>query len=102
MKHILVTSILLLLNLMLFAAAPVVSNVIVTSTPTNVTINYSLSADAACKISILVSADNGLNYNIIPTALSGDIGDQIAPGMNKQIVWIPMDDNMIEGTNYKN
>lgn len=101
MKHILVTSILLLLNLMLFAAAPVVSNVIVTSTPTNVTINYNLSADAACKISILVSADNGLNYNIIPTTLSGDIGDQIAPGLNKQIVWIPLDDNMIEGTNYK-
>lgn len=66
-----------------------------------VTINYDLVSNVPCKITLIASADGGANYKIFPSALSGDVGDQISPGSGKQIIWLPEDDNMIMGTNYR-
>ena len=93
-----------LIAVLAFAAAPVVSNVVVTPVTGQVNISYDLEADDACKITVLVSNDNGASYKIIPTALSGTgYGDQITSGTGKQIIWQPgAETPVIElGSNYK-
>jgi hypothetical protein len=43
-----------------------------------------------CDISLLVSENNGSTFNISPDALNltGDIGENIIPGIGKHIVWV--------------
>ncbi|HNT52898.1 MAG TPA: hypothetical protein PKH19_05805, partial [Candidatus Syntrophosphaera sp.] len=74
-KHV-ITILTALLSFCLFAAAPVVTNVIADPQPGRVVISYILSHadELPCNVSVEVSADGGANYTIFPTALSGDIG----------------------------
>lgn len=104
MKKILLISVLVLTAALAFAIAPVVSNVLATPSSGKVTITYDLTADDVCQITVVVSADGGTSYNIIPTALSGaGYGDQITAGNGKQIIWQPGDETppMVVGSNYK-
>jgi len=39
------------------------------------------------KISLLLSDDYGKTYNLLPRTVEGDIGKNIEPGTNKQIIW---------------
>lgn len=96
-KHILIIAF-SLLALALFAAAPVVTGnfngndvTLVYALPQmgHLQVNYNLVADNACFVSMLVSSDGGLTFDIIPTALTGDIEAGIVPGPGKQILWYP-------------
>ncbi len=67
-----------------------------------VDIDYTLSdADGDnCDISVVVSDDGGSNWNITPSALSGDLAD-VSPG-RRQIIWQSKTDLPGEyGTNYR-
>jgi len=78
-----------------------IQNVNVSSLNGIATLTYDLVATSPCKITVLVSDDGGASYNIYPTALSGDVGDQIPAGYGKQIIWHPSMDGIDEGDNYR-
>ena len=104
MKRIFLISVLALIAVLAFAAAPVVRDVTATPSAGKVTISYDLTADGACKITVVVSANGGTNYNIYPTALSGTgYGDEVTTGTDKEIIWRPGNETppMVVGTNYK-
>jgi hypothetical protein len=54
-----------------------------------VDINYSLSYVESADISVEVSDNDGDTWSIIPTALEGDVGENIPPGDDKHIIWNP-------------
>lgn len=105
MKKNICLLILSVLAMGLYAAAPVVTNVIADPQPGHVVITYNLShADnLSCNVTVEVSADGGANYTIIPTALSGDVGliPATAAGADHQIIWYPSQDNVGMGDNYR-
>jgi len=73
-------------------SAPAVSNVIANQREDDsklVDIYYDL-ADAdgdSCTIWVLVSADGGATWGIPAITFSGDVGQSIAPGTKKHIIW---------------
>ncbi len=102
MKKIILPIILITLTALAFAAAPVVNNVVATPGTGKVTITYSLTAEATCDVRVVVSNDGGGNYNIYPTALSGDFGHNVPNTPTaKTIIWNPAADDMTVGSNYK-
>lgn len=74
-----------------FAAAPVVSNIraALLAGTKNVEVLYDVGdADGdALTIGLEISGDGGLSYAIPATALSGNVGSGVAPGLNRRIVW---------------
>ncbi|MBI9030555.1 SUMF1/EgtB/PvdO family nonheme iron enzyme [bacterium] len=100
MKKYYILTILVLLTSFLFAAAPNVSNIQITSDSGNIVISYDLTADGRCQVIVIASADGGANYNIYPTALTGHVGSSVMPGTN-QIVWSTSSDNIEVGDQYK-
>ncbi|MEW6158726.1 MAG: SUMF1/EgtB/PvdO family nonheme iron enzyme, partial [Verrucomicrobiota bacterium] len=70
---------------------PVVSNVRATQrTGTKlVEVTYDLADpdSETVAISLSISADAGLTYNVPVLTVSGDIGSSVRPGLNKQILW---------------
>ncbi len=84
----------------LFPASPVVSNVLVTPQAGSFLINYDLVAEGQCQVNVIVSSDGGTNYDIVPTSLSGHVGNTVMSG-NNQIIWRASTDNMEVGDNYK-
>ena len=66
-----------------------VENVSFESVGNIVKIKYDLSGNynKKYKISIRLSNDNGISYNIHPKTTTGDLGKNITPGKNKQIEW---------------
>ncbi len=71
---------------------PVVSNVVAnqrTDGSKLVDIYYDLAdADAdACTVTVVASSDNGITWTVPITAVSGDVGPGIAPGVGRHIVW---------------
>ncbi len=100
MKKYYILTLIILAVTCLFSASPVVDNIIVTPESERVVINYDLAADGQCQVMVLVSADGGANYNIYPSALSGDVGNSVSPG-SKQIIWNYHADNIGAGTQYK-
>jgi hypothetical protein len=55
-----------------------------------VTITYDLIESAApgtFSVLLAISQDEGRTYALTPTAVSGDIGPGVAPGIGKRIVW---------------
>jgi len=101
MKHILINLLALFICGFLFAAVPTVSNVTVTPGTRQITISYDLSADGNCKVTMLVSNNDGASYTIFPTHTEGAIGNEVEPGTGKQITWYPAQDGMVTGSNYK-
>ncbi len=101
MKKQILTILLSLLALAVFADAPVVNIVSVIPSTGKVTITYDLIADSYCDVSLVISDDEGATYQYYPTAVNGDIGAQVNAGTNNQIVWHPAADEMTAGTNYK-
>lgn len=101
MKKYIIIILLSLVVSYLFSAAPVITNQTATPLTGQVVINYDLTADDQCQIVIVVSADNGSTYNIYPTALLGDVGNEVQPGTGKQITWSPSLDGMATGESYK-
>lgn len=76
-----------------------------TATPGSgkVTVTYDLvhSENLPCTISLEVSANGGASYTIIPMAVSGDVGENIMPGIGKTVIWHPAADNMEMGESYR-
>lgn len=77
---------------MLWAQAPVVSNVNANQRSDGskiIDIVYNLSHTEPCTISLDISTNAGLDYDLQPsrTNLSGDTGNGILPGTNKHIIW---------------
>ncbi len=101
MKKYYIITLIILAVACLFSAAPVVSNVAVSPETGRVVINYDLAADGQCQVMVLVSADEGANYNIYPSELSGHVGDSVTPGNDKEIIWHPASDNVEVGDQYK-
>ena len=102
MKKLLTSIAILAACAIVFAAAPVVSNVVATPSAGKVTITYNLSADGVCDVTMLVSADNGGKYNDVPpAAVSGAVGSNVSPGTGKRIIWHPGLDGLVPGNNYK-
>jgi formylglycine-generating enzyme len=101
MKQLTLTLILIVMAVYAFAAAPVVSNVVATPSAGQVTITYNLAADAECTVSLLVSANDGLSYDYIPSGISGAVGNSVSAGTGKSIIWYPSADGMAVGTTYK-
>ncbi len=91
----------LLVGSFLWGDAPLISNGSVTTETGRVIFQYDLTAGGDCKVTVLISGDDGINYNIYPTALTGEVGDRVSPGTEKQIIWRPGSDNMSVGDQYK-
>ncbi|MDD3533666.1 MAG: SUMF1/EgtB/PvdO family nonheme iron enzyme [Candidatus Cloacimonetes bacterium] len=102
MKKIVFSIVLVMVAALGFGAAPVVSDVYAEPGAGKVTITYNLVADAVCDVCMMVSDDGGLSYNIYPTALVGDIGNNVSNNPPaKTIIWNPSGDGIAEGTQYK-
>ncbi|MCB5265040.1 MAG: SUMF1/EgtB/PvdO family nonheme iron enzyme [Candidatus Cloacimonetes bacterium] len=105
MKKQVLTIVLSLIALAIFAFAPIVTNVIVIPSPGQVKITYDLTADNDCVVSLEIAEITYLdeqeytigNYDIYPTAVTGDIGADISTGAGKEIIWIPNADGMEVG-----
>jgi formylglycine-generating enzyme len=77
---------------LLAAQTPVVSNVSAVQRRDGskiIDIGYDLSQSDVCTINLLISANGGESYQIIPGRdnLSGDIGKGVLSGIGKSIVW---------------
>ncbi len=84
--------VLVLLPIMMFAAAPVVSNVQVSQRTDGsmlVDITYDVADDDGDDVEITVecSNDGGATWDYAITQLTGDVGIGITPGAGKSIVW---------------
>ena len=101
MKKSMILSVFTLLTLCLFAAAPQVTNVTAAYLEGKVTITYDLAADSDCEVSLEISYDGGVNYDITPITVTGDIGQGITVGENKTIVWDSSSDGAAPGNNYR-
>ncbi len=99
-KYLLLISLVFAISFV-YAASPVISNIQVTPQSGNVEIVYDLQADGQCQVIVLVSQDNGANYDIYPTALSGHVGNEVSPGIDKVINWTPSEDGITSGNQYK-
>jgi len=68
----------------------------------NVDADYTLGGrDDTYTITLQISDDGGQTWEIVPTALWGDIGEGIVPGEDKHIVWNPaVDIPGISGDNF--
>ena len=73
----------------LFSQQLSVKNVRFESNGNIVKIHYDLSGlpDKKYKISLKLSNDNGISYNIRPKTTEGDVGKNIRAGNNKEIKW---------------
>ena len=57
--------------------------------------------DDVLGIDLLVSENAGIDFNIDPAKLTGDIGSHIEPGNTKTIKWMPLDEDIeLNGENY--
>lgn len=105
MKKLLLSLCLVFLGLNLMAAAPEVYDVFAEQQDDVVAITYHLlhPDEKMCNITVQASADGGLTYDIIPTALSGDIGiiEATAQGAEYHIYWTYGLDSVSSGTNYR-
>jgi len=77
-----------------FGSAPVVTNVVAQQRADyskKVDITYDVADADSQKVSasVMISNDNGATFSIVPSAvaLSGDVGEDIATGTGKHIVW---------------
>lgn len=53
-------------------------------------------------VSLIISSDNGVSWDITPIFLTGDIGSNIIPGVGKQIIWDAGNESATyEGNEYK-
>lgn len=71
-------------------AREVVANSQIAVNGGQVTITYDLLGAAASgtfSVSLAISQDDGRTYGLTATAVSGDIGPGVAPGIEKRIVW---------------
>jgi len=88
-------------------SAPEVSNVVFAQRTDGsgiVDVYYDLSdADGdALLVTMQVSGDDGATWQIIPTQISGDIGEGITQGLGKHIIWNAADEEYaLEGNQYK-
>lgn len=100
MKKIMLGLIFLLALSLAFASAPVVSNVRVYTSFGRIYVTYDLASSEACQVILAISIDGGQNFDVLPTALSGDFGEYVSPGTGKAIVWTPASDGMMIGGTY--
>jgi hypothetical protein len=69
---------------------PVISNIIVSQNPGSSLVNFRYdlndSAGANNNISLEISDDNGISYNIATSSLSGDL-DNVSSGLSRSVTW---------------
>lgn len=83
-------SILLLATVGTLSGAPVVSNLTVAQRSDNtkmVDVWFDLTNSLPMTVTLLVSDDNGVSWDVSCNLTSGDIGPGISPGSGKHIVW---------------
>jgi hypothetical protein len=79
---------LLLLSLSFLTHAQEISNIRVTQTGNNVNVLYDLAgAGQTFKVDLFYSVDDGQTWKGPLKGVSGDAGERILPGNNKQITW---------------
>lgn len=70
-----------------------------------IVVTYDLMAEEKeeYEVNLLLSADGGQNFDYEPQTVSGDIGEGIALGPGKRIVWTVLEDKPggLQGTNYQ-
>jgi len=73
----------------LFSQGLQVSNVRFEDRGETIVVKYELSGTSGrkYKVSLLLSDDYGVSFNIKPRAVFGDVGKSIKPGLGKQITW---------------
>jgi hypothetical protein len=69
--------------------SPVVQNVTFEQAGDDIIVKYSLTGDLNKKynVTVSVSDDFGRTYRIHPVSVEGDIGKNVRPGRDKQIIW---------------
>ena len=94
MKKTIITAVILLTVLAIFAGAPVVTNVTASqrtdgSKIVDITYDVSDAENDDLWIEVLVSDDSGATFDIEPDEanLTGDFGSEIIPGTGKNITW---------------
>ena len=94
MKKLTIVAMLIILILALFAEAPIVSNVTASqrtdgSKIVDITYDVSDTDTDELWIELLLSEDGGATFEITPDEanLTGDVGEAIAPGTSKSIIW---------------
>lgn len=91
---------------MLNAQAPVVFNVEASQRTDGskiIDIYYDLNFMDSCTVSLALSSNGGIDFNLIPTRslLYGDIGNGVMPGENKHIEWdAGLENYILDGTSY--
>lgn len=89
------------------AVAPAVTNITAAQRPgqsrlVDITYNLTDPDSARLLVEVKISNDGGATWSIIPTALTGDVGQNVAPGTGKHIVWdAGADIRGAYGTQYK-
>jgi hypothetical protein len=79
---------LFLVNLPFYTNAQEVKNIRVTQTENNVNVLYDLAGEGQTfKVDLFYSVDDGQNWKGPLKGVSGDAGEHILPGNNKQITW---------------
>lgn len=90
MKSI-ITSVLLVFGMAAFATPPEISNVRASQrSGTKLVDIYYNAADVdgdLLKVRVEISDNDGVKYSVPAFSLTGDIGEGVAPGTNKHIVW---------------
>jgi len=81
-----------------------IQNIKVSQVHDSVYINYNLIGkkdEDIFKVFLTISDDGGSTFSITPKRISGDVGNYVVSGNNKEIVWDPLSENMqLFGNNY--
>jgi hypothetical protein len=109
MKYILIFLMIPIAVICAAQSAPAVNNVNVSQRTDGsklIDIYYNLADldNDLCSVYVRVSVNDGQSYDLIPTIgfLSGDVGENIAPGIGKHIIWDATAEGFrLDGDNYR-
>ena len=78
----------------LFAGEVLVRNVRFEQQDTEIVVYYDLESNSSKKheVTLILSDNSGLTFNITPRETEGDIGKNVLPGRRKKIIWHFMKD----------
>ncbi len=90
-KYLLLTvfNLLFLFVLSAYSSVPVIRNMQIQSESGNIKIIYDLDNYGGSSFQIFVTAsiDGGRTYDVSPVSITGEVGENIEPGIGKEILW---------------